>query len=118
MKGATAVPEVNTTRLPSRTRQMIMGNSQNFFRSLIKDQSSNKNSLIGHLLCELCAVSNLWDSAAYRSRLTAYFNLTAYRLLISTVALDGMPAGACGQHGSCRDQVSTAGPWDLFPAIV
>jgi hypothetical protein len=44
MKGATAEPEVKTTKLPSRTRQIMMGNSQNFFLSFMKDQSSNKNS--------------------------------------------------------------------------
>src|SRR5215813_12362709 len=44
MKGATAELDVKTMRLPSRTRQIIIGNSQNFFRSFMKDQSSNKNS--------------------------------------------------------------------------
>lgn len=44
MNGATAEPEVKTTRLPRRTKQIIMGSIQNFFRSFIKDHSSNKNS--------------------------------------------------------------------------
>src|SRR5215831_18321427 len=44
MKGATAEPEVKTIRLPRRSKQMTMGSIQNFFRSFIKDHSSNKNS--------------------------------------------------------------------------
>src|SRR6266478_5492169 len=59
MKGATAEPEVKITRLPSRTRQMIMGKSQNFFRSFMKDQSSNKNAPINtSFISEQLAVSS------------------------------------------------------------
>src|ERR1044071_2491096 len=46
MNGATAVPDVKTTRLPSRTKQRMIGKSQNFFRSFIKDQSSKRKSPI------------------------------------------------------------------------
>ena len=46
MRGATVEPELKMITLLSRTRQMIMGNNQNFFLSLMKDQSSNKNSSI------------------------------------------------------------------------
>src|SRR6266508_564096 len=47
MKGATAEPDVKTMRPPSITRQRMIGRSQNFFRSLINDQSSIKNSPMG-----------------------------------------------------------------------
>src|SRR4029450_9703477 len=98
MNGATAEPEVKTTRPPSRTRQITMGRSQNFFRSRMKDQSSSKNSPINTSLVssKQIAASTLWDSAAYRLLLTGYFNMTAYRLLTSTGALNGMPVGAYG----------------------
>jgi len=46
MKGATAEPDVKTIKLPRSTRHKIIGKSQNFFRSFMKDQSSNKNSPI------------------------------------------------------------------------
>jgi hypothetical protein len=46
MNGATAEPEVKTIRLPSRSKHIIIGSIQNFFRSFIKDQSSDKNSPI------------------------------------------------------------------------
>jgi hypothetical protein len=46
MKGATAEPDVKTIKLPNRTTQMMMGRSQNFFRSLMNDQSSIRNSPI------------------------------------------------------------------------
>jgi hypothetical protein len=46
MKGATAEPDVNTIRLPKRTRQRMIGRSQNFFLSFINDHSSRINSLI------------------------------------------------------------------------
>jgi len=44
MNGATAEPEVKTIRLPSRSKQIIMGSIQNFFRSLIKDHHSKRKS--------------------------------------------------------------------------
>lgn len=44
MKGATAEPDVKTTRLPSRARQRIIGKSQNFFRSLMNDHNSKRKS--------------------------------------------------------------------------
>jgi hypothetical protein len=44
MNGATADPDVNTIRLPNTIRQKTIGKSQNFFRSLIKNHSSAKNS--------------------------------------------------------------------------
>ena len=47
MKGATAEPEVSTINPPSRTSQIIIGKSQNFFLSFIKDHKSIKNSPIG-----------------------------------------------------------------------
>jgi hypothetical protein len=47
MKGATAEPEVSTINPPSRTSQMMIGKSQNFFRSFIKAHRSIKNSPIG-----------------------------------------------------------------------
>jgi hypothetical protein len=46
MNGATAEPEVNTIKLPNKTRHKTIGKSQNFFRSFMKDQSSDKNSNI------------------------------------------------------------------------
>jgi hypothetical protein len=46
MNGATAEPDVKTIRLPNRTTQIMIGRSQNFFRSFINDQSSIKNSPI------------------------------------------------------------------------
>jgi hypothetical protein len=46
MNGATADPEVRTINPPSRTSQMIIGKSQNFFRSFINDHKSIKNSPI------------------------------------------------------------------------
>src|SRR4026209_614636 len=49
MNGATAEPEVKTRRLPSKTMHAIIGNSQNFFLSFKKPQSSNKNSTMTHL---------------------------------------------------------------------
>jgi hypothetical protein len=47
MKGATAEPEVSTISPPSRTSQIIIGKSQNFFRSFINAHRSIKNSPIG-----------------------------------------------------------------------
>jgi len=47
MNGATAEPDVKKIRLPSKTMQTMIGSSQNFFRSLMKDQSSNRNSYMG-----------------------------------------------------------------------
>jgi hypothetical protein len=46
MNGATAEPEVSTISPPSRTNQIMIGKSQNFFRSFINDQRSIKNSPI------------------------------------------------------------------------
>ena len=50
MKGATAEPDVKTTRPPSRTKQKIIGKSQNFFRSFMNDHSSKRNSPIDSYL--------------------------------------------------------------------
>jgi hypothetical protein len=49
MNGATAEPEVSTINPPSRTNQIMIGKSQNFFRSFINDHRSIKNSAIGYL---------------------------------------------------------------------
>jgi len=49
MKGATADPEVRTINPPSKTSQIIIGKSQNFFRSFINDHRSIKKSPIGYL---------------------------------------------------------------------
>jgi hypothetical protein len=46
MNGATVELDVKTIRLPRRTTHTTIGNSQNFFRSFMKDQSSNKSSLM------------------------------------------------------------------------
>src|SRR5262249_36332922 len=106
MNGATAEPEVKTTKLPSRTRQMIMGNSQNFFRSFIKDQSSNRNSPMNtSFISERLAVSGC-------SLLP-----THCLLLPNTASSNATLVGACGQRGSCRGQVLIRDPWDPFPAI-
>jgi hypothetical protein len=51
MKGATAELEVKTTKLPNNTKQTMIGNIQNFFRSFMKDQSSIKNSPMENLSC-------------------------------------------------------------------
>src|SRR5581483_1548027 len=48
INGATAVPE-STVKPPKRTKQTMMGRSQNFFRSFMKDQSSKKSSVIESL---------------------------------------------------------------------
>jgi len=45
MKGAMAVPLVNITNEPKKRRLKIMGNSQNFFLTLIKPQRSLRNSI-------------------------------------------------------------------------
>src|SRR5262245_30452376 len=105
MKGATAVPEVKTTRLPNRTRQIIIGNSQNFFRSFMKDQSSIKNSAMAPSLVTVNS-----ERGAVTSNDAYCLLLTVYCLLPSTASLDGTRAGACGSRGSCRGRVSTAGP--------
>ena len=44
MNGAITDPEVRTIIPPSRTSHMMIGKSQNFFRSLINDQMSINNS--------------------------------------------------------------------------
>ena len=89
MKGATAEPDVKTTRLPSRTRQMTIGRSQNFFRSFIKDQSSIRNSPIIPPL-----VSSSREQRAVSGILLFYcLPLTAY---VKTVLLDETPAEAVG----------------------
>jgi hypothetical protein len=49
MNGATAEPDVKTTSPPTTTKQKMIGKSQNFFRSFMKDQSSKVNSSIGDL---------------------------------------------------------------------
>jgi hypothetical protein len=49
MNGATAEPEVSTISPPSRTSHIMIGKSQNFFRSFINDHRSIKNSPIGYL---------------------------------------------------------------------
>jgi hypothetical protein len=83
MKGATADPDVKTIRLPNRTTQIIIGRSQNFFRSLMKDQSSIKNSPMFYLRkvsSKLLAVGS-W-------RLTVYcLLLTVYRLTVAALRL-------------------------------
>src|SRR6185503_8325254 len=44
MKGATAEPCVNTSRVPTSTSTRTIGRSQNFLRSFMKAQSSRTNS--------------------------------------------------------------------------
>jgi hypothetical protein len=46
MNGATTDPDVRTINPPSRTSHMIIGKSQNFFRSFINDHISIKSSPI------------------------------------------------------------------------
>jgi hypothetical protein len=46
MNGATSDPEVRTTNPPSRTSHMMIGKSQNFFRSFMNNHMSIKTSPI------------------------------------------------------------------------
>ena len=89
MNGATTEPDVNTIRLPNNIRQRMIGRSQNFFRSFMKDQSSNKKLPMGYLH-------------------------KLFNIVVSDVKLDEV----CEQFGSCLDRVSTAAPWDLYPATI
>jgi len=85
MNGATAEPDVNTIRLPSRSKQTIIGSIQNFFRSFMKDQSSDKNCPI--------VISSLFELI---SRVSVCDNPTADRITLNIAASDEMPDGACG----------------------
>jgi hypothetical protein len=46
MNGAIAVPLVNTMRPPSKTKEMMIGNNQNFFLSFRKPHISFANSMV------------------------------------------------------------------------
>ena len=43
--GAIAVPLENTIKVPKRSRERMIGNSQNFFRSFMTPQRSFKKSM-------------------------------------------------------------------------
>ena len=50
MKGAIAVPLVNTNNTPNNKRIIIRGNNQNFFLILRKPQRSFKKSILEKLI--------------------------------------------------------------------
>src|SRR5262245_38976509 len=79
MNGATAEPEVKTIRLPSRSKHIIIGSIQNFFRSFIKDQSSAKKSPMVTSL----SVSSKQLRFFLLARLTAHCSLLTYSVLPS-----------------------------------
>src|SRR5215471_15865249 len=107
MNGATAVPEVKTTRLPNRTRQRMIGNSQNFFRSFMKDQSSKRNSPMNTSIREPQAGSRKQSLGCSFTNCCLLF--TVYCLLTSTALSNAMPDGAFAEYGSCPVRVSTRG---------
>lgn len=60
MKGATADPCEKTIRPPKRTIIMSMGRSQNFFRTRIKSQSSEKKDIIDTYNLKRVKIDSSW----------------------------------------------------------
>src|SRR5690242_13464602 len=105
MNGATAVPDVKITKLPSITRQKIIGRSQNFFRSFINDQISIRKSVI-------------YTSILY-TRTKSISLLTIYCARLTNIVLsDARAAGVYARRDMYSDPVSNCVPSGLFRASV
>jgi hypothetical protein len=93
MKGATAEPEVNTIRLPSKRRHTTMGKSQNFFRSFMNPQSSATNSIMLVAPSEDSSQTLFNTVWSYARQVEIPFSLGMFpRRVQSVAALDPLPA--------------------------
>src|SRR5262245_57128338 len=97
------------------TRQMMIGNNQNFFRSLMKDQSSNKKSPIKYLLLLIPLWPRPYEAVLrLRCAVAAFCLGFAFSMLCLSACIRSMICARCGASGAAT-VISPPLPYVLIP---